>query len=92
MSEPVSRVWVLPLGAEVLATDGRQAFYATEDGSGSVVDLGFVKSISIGTILPSDDGEPTCHCGRLAEDGDVICGQCVVRRYQSPDGTCCGDA
>jgi hypothetical protein len=42
-------------------------------------------------VLPSQDGEPTCHCGRLAEDDDVICGQCVVRRYQSLDDTCCED-
>lgn len=40
-------------------------------------------------ILPSEAGEPTCHCGRLAEDGDVVCGQCDVRRYQSLDDTCC---
>lgn len=43
-----------------------------------------------GTILPSEDGEPTCHCGRLAEDDMTICGQCVRRQYASPDGTCCG--
>lgn len=42
-----------------------------------------------GEVLPSRAGEPTCHCGRLAEDGDVICGHCTVRRYQSNDDTCC---
>ncbi|MDQ1699441.1 MAG: hypothetical protein QOG34_1304 [Frankiaceae bacterium] len=34
------RLWVMPLGAEPLATDGKQLFYGTEDGLGSTVALG----------------------------------------------------
>ncbi len=42
-------------------------------------------------VLPSVQGEPTCHCGRLAEDGDSLCGHCIVDRYASMDDTCCAE-
>lgn len=43
-----SNVWLMPEGATPLAQDGRQLFYATADGSGSVIDLGdLVKSAEI---------------------------------------------
>ena len=38
-----SRIWFMPVGSEVLATDGAQLWYATEDGTGSVSD--FSKSV-----------------------------------------------
>ena len=51
-----SRIWFMPVGSEVLGTDGGQLWYATEDGTGSVSD--FSKSIVPGSfkfVSESDD-------------------------------------
>lgn len=33
-------LWIMPAGAEVVGQDGKQVFYATEDGCGSVIPIG----------------------------------------------------
>jgi hypothetical protein len=44
-------LWVMPVGAEVLDTDGDQLWYATDEGSGSVTSLG-VGEFRAATIPP----------------------------------------
>lgn len=42
MTRPKARVWFMPAGSELLGTDGKQAFYGTEDGLGTVAAAGTV--------------------------------------------------
>lgn len=37
-------LWVMPLGAEPLGSDGKQLFYGAEDGLGSVVGVEFTSA------------------------------------------------
>lgn len=49
------RLWIMPVGAEPLDVEGKQLWYATEDGTGSVVG----HSILEGTLHVNFDAEHT---------------------------------